>query len=446
MTKIFKKFTSLFYFLNRFLRWGPVAITAIKIWFNWRLLLLKRKYFLKDDASATALFHKKTAQQLVNIAVKQQGLILKAAQFFGSRADIMLEEYVYSLSLLQDKVPPRPWKDIEPFIEKELGVSIKVAFKEFNTTPVASASLAQVYRAKTFMNEDIAVKVQYPDIEDIVSWDISIIEFLANLWSKIESIIDFRPIVMEMKRNGPEEIDYFHEGQSAEKIKALLIKEGRTHVKIPNIFWNLSSKRVLTMDYIDGIKITDLDELNKYGINSEEIAEELIDLYNMMILRLGAFHADPHPGNLFIIPDKNNGQPTIGLVDFGLTKFLSNEFREQLIVLTSAIINEQPELISDTMETMGFETKNRDYETYEALGDAFLGDVIKSGQAFADQKMLANINVRLSRVLKNNPLIKVPPDVLLVARVMGLLSGLGKLLNSKTDLLQKILPYLEESS
>ncbi len=443
--KKLNNFISLFYFLNRFLRSAPVAFVAIRIWVNWRMLRINRRLFPTNE-QLTQKFHSKTAKQLVKLAVKQQGLILKAAQFFGSRADIMREEYVFALSLLQDRVPPRSWKEMCPLIEKELNGKVEDIFKEFDTTPVASASLAQVYKAKTLDNKLVAVKVQYPGIDKIVYWDIEIIDFLANLWSKVETIVDFRPIVTDLKANAPDEIDYFHEGKSAEKIKEMLHKEQIQYVEIPKIYWELSTKKVLTMSYIEGIKITNIAELEELGIDSKVIADQLIDLYNIMILKLGAFHADPHPGNLFVIPPNSTDELKIGLVDFGLSKFLQNEFRQQIIVLTSAIVNEQPELITSTMETMGFETKNKDPETYEALGDAFLGEVIKSGQAYADQKMLADINVRLSRVLRNNPLIKVPGDLLLVARTMGLLSGMGKLLNSKTDLLEKILPYLEESS
>ena len=156
------------------------------------------------------------------------------------------------------------------------------------------------------------------------------------------------------------------------------------------------------------------------------------------------FHADPHPGNLFVVPGKGaDTRAKIGLVDFGLTKTLPNEFREQLIVLTSAILSEQPDAITGTMEGMGFRTRTRDSETYTALGDAFLGDVLRSGKPYADQEMVADINARIGSVLRANPLIDVPGDVILIARVMGLLSGLGKMLESETDLWESLLPYLD---
>ncbi len=162
-----------------------------------------------------------------------------------------------------------------------------------------------------------------------------------------------------------------------------------------------------------------------------------------MILKHGAFHADPHPGNLFVIPGAPGEPAKIALVDFGLTKIIPEEFRAQLIVLTSAIVAQRPELITDTMTDMGFRTRDEDPETYNALGEAFLGDVLRSGKPYADQEMVAEVNERLGRVLRGNPLVDVPGDVILIARVMGLLSGLGKTLDSRTDLLAALIPYLD---
>src|SRR5690606_26566287 len=147
----------------------------------------------------------------------------------------------------------------------------------------------------------------------------------------------------------------------------------------------LTTRRVLTMDYLDGIKITNIEALRQAGVDPGQVADSLIDLFNTMILKHGSFHADPHPGNLFVIPSDRVGDPArIGLVDFGLTKVIPDEFRSQLIVLTSAIVSEQPDAVYDTMSDMGFRTRDDDPETYNALGEAFLGDVLRSGQAYAD--------------------------------------------------------------
>ncbi len=433
---------------GRWRRFVPMAATVVRLWLRWRWLRLKRRLRRSDLPEETERFHLSAARSIVRRSIRQQGLIIKAMQFLGSRADILREEYVETLSLLHDAVPPRPWEELRPLVERELGGPVEELFAEFDTEAVAAASLAQVYRARLHDGTAVAVKVQYPGIERIVGWDLETIRWLTAIWARIETVIDFRPIAAEMQRNAPDEVDFVHEGRAAEEIAALL--EHREDVVVPRIYWERSSRRVLTMDYLDGIKITDVEALREAGVDAAAVAGSLIDIYNVMILRRGMFHADPHPGNLFVLPANDGpdgGTPDrIGLVDFGLTKRLPDEFRQQVVVLTSAIIAQHRAEVSAAMEDMGFRTRVRDEETYYELGEAFLGEVLRSGQAYADQRLFAEVNVRLGRVLRANPLVEVPGDVVLIARVMGLLSGIGRTLDSKTDLIEAIVPYLEEET
>ena len=428
---------------GRWRRFIPLTATLVRLWLRWRWLRIQR-HLLGDEwmRDATHRFHHSAAEAMARRAVLQQGLIIKACQFLGSRADILMEEYVEVLSMLHDSVPPRPWAEMRQVIEEELGAPVEQLYAEFDTTPVAAASLAQVYRARTIDGDDVAVKVQYPGIDRIVEWDLQAIQFLAKMWAHIESTIDFRPIAEEMARNAPEEVDFVHEGHAAEEIASLLAD--RPEVVVPRIFWERSSRRVLTMTFLDGLRITDIEALRAAGIDTAAVANDLIHLYNVMILRHGMFHADPHPGNLLVLPATDTEQTRIGLIDFGLTKRIAPEFREQVIVLTSAIISQQRADITRTMEEMGFRTQKRDDETYYQLGEAFLGNVLRSGQAYADQQLFAEVNVRVGRVLRANPLIDIPGDVILIARVMGLLSGIGRTLGSETDLIEAIMPYLED--
>src|SRR5439155_21885152 len=147
---------------------------------------------------------------------------------------------------------------------------------------------AQVYRARLHDGTDVAVKVQYPGIEAIVHEDLRNIRLLADVWSRLESVIDFRPVVAEMERNAPEEVDFIHEGHAAERVAEIL--EARDDVVVPRIYWERSARRVLTMDYLDGIKITDVATLRAAGIDTEQVANTLIDLYNVMVLRHGLCH------------------------------------------------------------------------------------------------------------------------------------------------------------
>lgn len=421
----------------------PLAGTVIGLWLGWRWLRIRRRLLGHErTVEATRRFHRAAAAAVVRRALKQQGLIVKTCQFLGSRADILMDEYVRTLSLVHDQVPPRPWSEMRPVIERELGGAIPELYADFDTDPVAAASLAQVYRARLRDGTAVAVKVQYPGIDGIVRDDLRVLRMLVEIWARIEKVIDFRPVVDEMERTAPEEVDFIHEGQAAERLASLLAD--RDDVVVPGIHWERTSRRVLTMDYVDGIQIADVAAQRAAGVDTRQVAASLIDLYNTMILERGMFHADPHPGNLFVVPAEGGGsRAKVGIVDFGLTKTLPEEFREQLIVLTSAIVSEQPEAITGTMEGMGFRTRERDERTYAALGEAFLGDILRSGKAYADQQMVADVNARLGRVLRANPLVEVPGDVILIARVMGLLSGLGKMLDSETDLLEALMPYLD---
>ena len=427
---------------GRWRRALPLVGTVLGLWLRWRVLRLRRRISgVAALEGATSRFHQAAAEAIVRRAVAQQGLIVKACQFLGSRADILMEEYVRTLSLLHDAVPPRPWDEMRAVIERELGAPVDELYTSFDPEPIAAASLAQVYRARLADGTDVAVKVQYPGIERVVQWDLETIRWLARLWAKIETIFDLRPIAEEMSRNSPDEVDFIHEGHAAEELRGLLSE--RDDVVIPRIYWERSARRVLTMDYLDGIRITDLEALRAAGVHPPAAAEILIDLYNTMILRHGMFHADPHPGNLLVLPPEGEAPLRIGLIDFGLTKRLPDEFREMVIVLTTAIIAQRSSEITEAMEDMGFRARVRDEETYAAVGQAFLGDVLRSGKAYIDQQLFAEVNVRLGRVLRANPLVEVPPDVILIARVMGLLSGIGRSLESDADLLASIEAYLQ---
>ena len=220
----------------------PLAATVIGLWLRWRWLrVLRWRHGHEAMMDATHEFHLRAARAMVRRAIRQQGLIIKTCQFLGSRADILMEEYVETLSLLHDQVPPRPWAQMRPVIEQELGGRVDDLFAEFNTKAVAAASLAQVYRARLHDGTDVAVKVQYPGIEEIVASDLRNIRLLADTWAKLETVIDFRPVVTEMESNAPEEVDFIHEGHAAEEIASIF--RDREDVVVPRIRRKRSATR-----------------------------------------------------------------------------------------------------------------------------------------------------------------------------------------------------------
>ena len=201
----------------------PLARTVVGLWLGWRWLRIQRRLLGHERTSeATRRFHRAAAAAVVRRALRQQGLIVKTCQFLGSRADILMDEYVRTLSLVHDQVPPRPWSEMRPVIERELGGSMAELYTDFDIDPVAAASLAQVYRARLHDGTAVAVKVQYPGIDRIVRDDLRALRMLVEIWARIEKVIDFRPVVDEMERTAPEEVDFIHEGEAAERLASLL--------------------------------------------------------------------------------------------------------------------------------------------------------------------------------------------------------------------------------
>jgi ubiquinone biosynthesis protein len=258
---------------------------------------------------------------------------------------------------------------------------------------------------------------------------------LARMLSRIERPFDFTPIVRELEKMVPLELDFVNEGRNAETVGRNL--SHRPELLVPGIVWERTSKRVLTMDFIEGFKISDVAGMRAAGIDTAQVAQLLTEAYCEQMLINGFFHADPHPGNLIVQPG-----PKIALIDFGLSKRFPAAFRRAFVELTRSIILKDDAATARAFQDLGFRAKRNDPKTFIALGDAFLGRAVRENRVYADQEMVAEINAMLTRTLKENPVVEVPTDIVLVSRVTGLLSGLAKTLNSQVDLLATMMPYV----
>jgi aarF domain-containing kinase len=283
------------------------------------------------------------------------------------------------------------------------------------------------------------VKVQYPGIGRIASADLKNMMLLARILSRLERPFDFTPIVRELEEMVPLELDFEHEGRNAETIARNL--RSRPEYVIPGIIWERTARRVLTMDFIDGIKISDVAGMRAAGIDPSAVAQLLSEAYCEQLLINGFFHADPHPGNLLVQPG-----PKLVFLDFGLAKRFTAAFRRAFIELTAAIITKDDAATARAFHALGFRAKTNDPKTFIALGDAFLGRAVRENRNYADQDMVAEINAMLTRTLRDNPVVEVPSDIVLVGRVTGLLAGIAKTLDSKVDLLQTMMPYVAQRS
>jgi predicted unusual protein kinase regulating ubiquinone biosynthesis (AarF/ABC1/UbiB family) len=328
-------------------------------------------------------------------------------------------------------------------IESEFGRPLESVFKEFEPMPVASASLAQVHRAVLRDGRVVAVKVQYPGIERQVRDDLRNNELFITILSKLDHTLDFSFIAEEMNKMIPLELDFIHEGKNAEQIAANFA--GVEDIVVPDVYWEHTTRRVLVMQFVEGVKITDTAGLKRLGVDSAQIAKVLIVAFSEMLLQHGIFHADPHPGNLLVAPG-----PKLLLVDFGQVKDVSPQFRFVFAQMTKALLAQDNAALGQTFRALGFRMKEDTDAGYEELGRTYVGDIAREMTAtnagWADPKMFQNSYRDLLRLLRTNPVVKIPPDLLFVGRVMGLLNGLSMTLRSETNLLVEMARLLEKGN
>lgn len=433
---------------ERFGRFFSVGNLAARVYLGYKGISLAEKRFgLRDGEARRARHHTWSAQRLYDLAVRRQGLLIKFGQVVGSRPDLMPDEYVSILSRLQDQVPPRPFRAISRRIERELRRPLSDVFAEFDPAPIAAASLAQVHRARLkkrarclngaggeWDGRDVAVKVQYPGIEAVVHEDLRNIRLLVNILSKFERALDLTPLVDEMMHNIPQELDFINEGHNAEIIARNFA--GRHDMVVPRIAWEYTTRRVLTMEYTGGIKITDVDAMRGAGIDLQAVAQLVSDAYCEQLFVHGMFHADPHPGNLFVRPG-----PRLVMLDFGLCRQYDDKFRLGYARLCNAMFSFDMAAMVQAFRDLGVRLKRpADTSTYLVLGRSFL-QTSAPGRAYADAGLVAEANQRIARAIRANPIVEIPRELLLIMRVTGLLSGLGKRLDSRVDAVNTILPY-----
>ncbi len=419
----------------RLTRFGYAAAVIARVMAGYKLLARRRQRMTEEEYElALSEHHLRSAEQIYEGAVRLQGLMIKIGQTIGSRPDQFPPEYVRVLSRLQDQVPPRSWNVMRPHIERQLGARIEEVFAEFDRTPVAAASLAQVYKARLKDGQRVAVKVVYPNIGKLVKTDLWILRGLIWIESRFYAF-PLEPAFRELAENIPLEVDMIQEARNMEAIAALL--SYRPEIVIPKVIWEHTTERVLTMEYIDGIKVTDLEEVARAGLDQKKLSRLTVEVYVEMMLRHGHVHADPHPGNLFVLPGDK-----LAIIDFGLTKKFTPEFHSAFKTMIAAMFRNDPQGVVRGMEAAGFRVKEGGGEVFLATAEYFRA--MTDPNTYKDRKLMDAAAEAWLRALKPNPMVDMPGDIVLPMRVFSLILGLGFTTGLEVDVARIVLEYASE--
>jgi ubiquinone biosynthesis protein len=362
------------------------------------------------------------------------GAFIKLAQFLSVRPDLIPLEYIKEFEKLQDNVPPISFEEVKKTIESDLKKSLKDIFKEFHEKPIASASIAQVHKAKLLTGEDVAVKVQRPSIRSIMERDIDLmILFAEHMARHNHQIKGVDPVILidEFKRWTEKELDFEQEASNLEIFKTNFDKD--KNVVIPRVYRNFSSKKVITMEFIDGIPINDIQKIKEKGLDMEKIITAGFNAVLKQIFIDGFFHADPHPGNILAL-EKNK----IAFVDCGIVGIFDENMKEQVTNLFCGVVKNDVDMVVNSMINIGMDGKNIDLLKVEienkikALQGSELKDIIIS-------KVLEDV---LGIVQKYG--FKLPLEFVLFGKAIVTLEGLALRYEPKFRLTVSSLPFVEK--
>ncbi len=391
----------------------------------------------------------KNAQRLKRLLLSLQGIFIKAGQLISVLSNFLPDYFRKELEELQDKIPPRPLSEISGRILKELGKDPSLLFAEFDKKPIASASLAQVHLARLYDGSQVAVKVQYLDIEANTKTDLQTIKRLLSFYGFFLRIKGLENLHGQFSTMIKEELDFRLEAQNIETIAANFT--GDPHVFFPKVIHELSSERVLTTEYMPGVNISDLEKLTELNIDRQVLAERVVTAYCQMIFKDGIFHADPHPGNILVQPDGS-----IVFVDFGAVAILSDEMKRGILQFFEGVLKRNNDQISAALQQMGLIALRKDTRHVEQMVDYIYSHFLK--QMTVESWNLSDIHVttrdKLDMMVDFSKMdislrelmatFQIPKDLVLLSRTLLLLLGLCTHLSPTMNPMKTIQPYFEE--
>ncbi|MDR7076554.1 ubiquinone biosynthesis protein [Neobacillus niacini] len=394
------------------------------------LLSVPKRVFVEGNISLNS----RTTGERIRLFLEDLGpTFVKIGQIASTRPDIIPDDILQELVKLQDQVSIFSFDEVKRILEQELADSLENSFAEFCETPLAAASIGQVHSAVLLTGERVAVKIQRPNIISVIETDLEILQDLARL---AESRIDWveryqiRTIVEELSRSLREELDYENEGRNAEKIDKQFRNDSKVH--IPKVYWEYTTKKVLTMEFIDGVKLNEIDMLDQVGYDTKVLGEKVVNALFHQILIDGFFHGDPHPGNIVALP----GQ-VIAFMDFGMVGRITSEMRSHIASFVIALMRKNTAEVVRTIISMGLVPDDVELKQLHADVDKLREKYIDV--PFSQMSVGTAVNELFSVAYRHK--IQIPTDLTILGKTLLTLEGTVEKLNHEISILAVAEPF-----
>ncbi len=418
-------------------RWGQILTILSKYGLAGWIERLGPRFthgILKDRDGAALSSHNRETR--IRLALSELGpTFIKLGQILSTRPDIIGVELAEELSKLQDATPADPYQTIAAIVESELGQPLEELFADFEQVPLASASIGQVHRAHLKNGVSVVVKVQHPGIENVIRRDLEILTGLANWAERVPDLSNYRPraTVAEFQRVLRRELDFLRELRNLKQFAHLFTDD--LTVRIPRTYPKLSTSRVLTMQYLEGVKLSHTEKLQEFGFDLEEVARRGANIYLTMIFTHGVYHADPHPGNLLVIPGN-----IVGLLDFGMIGRIDTPLREQVEDLLLAIAEGDSGRVTQVITHLG--------EIPPDLDQAALGNDVADFVAHYGNLSIQEINLsaalnEMTEIIRRYH-IMLPARIAMLIKMLVMLEGTARLVSPRFSLMDVLAPHQQQ--
>lgn len=398
-------------------------------------LAAKGRKFLRRAGPGIATL---SAPERMRMAFEELGpTFVKLGQLLSTRPDVVPPNYVREFSKLQDKVPSFSSDGVRAQIRLELGADLENFFSWFDPVPIAAASIAQVHRARMAGDEEVVVKVRRPGVVELVETDIDALMGLALLAERHlagSEIYDPMGLVKEFARTIRREMDLAREGRTIERFSQNFA--GDPTMYFPTVYWNATSHGVLTLEYIDGTKVSDLAALERAGLDFRLIARRGADAFLRMVLVHGFFHGDPHPGNVYILPDN-----VICLLDYGMVGRVDPQLKEQLADILMGIVRRDVDYVISILVYSGEITDNLNVRALRRDLSELLDNYYELP---LKEISVGKLLIEFMEIVTTYH-IRFPPDLMLLAKALVSIEGMGRELDPSFDMIEHLRPFMEEA-